>query len=360
MTELDEKTERLVRLAAESSVNGILLVTQPGFAWLTGGGSNRIDGSRETGNGALLVRADGRRFIIANSIEMPRLVAEELGAGWEPIEYPWTHDHARPDTVARLAHDAAGGAVGGDWPLPDVTVMDRALVRARAPLTHAEVDRYRVLGADAGRALGSIARQLTPGLQERQVARRVHDAAASINARAVVLLVAADDRLARFRHPAPTARVWARTVMIAACIERGGLIVALSRIVSAGAVPDDLSRRTEATARVFGRLLQASVPAADGRTLFSVAQRAYEEAGFKGEEARHHQGGAIGYRPRDWIAHPASEERIERRQALAWNPSITGTKVEDTVLLTETGQELITTTPGWPALTQGAAGILIL
>ena len=96
----------------------------------------------------------------------------------------------------------------------------------------------------------------------------------------------------------------------------------------------------------------------DGRTLFHVAQRAYADVGFSGEEQKHHQGGAIGYRSREWIAHPASEETVQERQAFAWNPSITGTKVEDTALLTERGIELISSSPGWPTLEAGAAGIL--
>ena len=77
MTDLDDKTERLVRAARDHALGGILIVSQPGFSWLTDGRSNRIDGSRENGSGALFVRADGRRYVIANAIEMPRLVGEE-------------------------------------------------------------------------------------------------------------------------------------------------------------------------------------------------------------------------------------------------------------------------------------------
>jgi Xaa-Pro aminopeptidase len=362
MKELEEKTERLTRLAAEANVGGILMVTQPGFAWLTGGGSNRIDGSRENGNGALFVRADGRRFVIANVIEMPRLLDEELAGGeWEPIEYPWTEEHARPDTLARLARNLSSeAAVGADWPLAGVTHMDRALARARALLTQWEVERYRLLGAEAGSAIGALGRSLEPDLEESTIAQMINDAAASIGARAVVVLAAADDRIARFRHPVPTARRWKRLVLIVTCIQRSGLTVAISRMVSAGNASDDVLVRTRAAAEVFGRMLDATVAGTEGRALFATAQRAYEDVGFKGEETRHHQGGAIGYRSREWIAHPASEENVQARQAFAWNPSITGTKVEDTALLTENGLELITTSPGWPALPHGAAGILVI
>jgi len=61
MHEIEEKVERLARLAAARGLGGILLNTQPNFAWLTGGRSNQVDGSRENGSGSLLVSARGMR-----------------------------------------------------------------------------------------------------------------------------------------------------------------------------------------------------------------------------------------------------------------------------------------------------------
>ena len=360
MTDLDDKTERLVRVARDHAVGGILVVSQPGFAWLTDGRSNGIDGSRENGSGALFVRADGRRYVIANAIEMPRLAGEELaGEDWEPIEYPWVEDHARPEIVAHLAAQTVntGTRLGADWPLAGARLIDKPLSAARALLTPSEAARYRKLGADAGRAMGEIARGLEPGMSEHDVARRITDGAAALGGRATVVLVAADQRIARFRHPVPTSAVWRSAVMLVACIQRQGLVVALSRVVSAGAPDEDLTRRTEACAGVFRQLLEATRPGATGSDLFSAAVRAYADTGFAGEEQRHHQGGAIGYRSREWVAHPASEEVVQARQAFAWNPSITGTKVEDTALLTENGIEIITATADWQTI-DGASGIL--
>jgi antitoxin VapB len=352
MTELDEKTERLARLAHASHADGVLLSLQPNFAWLSGGQSNRIDGSTDAGAGSLLVTVSGKRFIVANTIEMPRLRDEALhGLGFGSIEYPWTRDHDDPAAVPRAVRDAgAASRIAADAPLADCVDVSAAIVQAQVPLTDAEVTRYRALAADVASAVESLCRTLEPGESEGGIACRVNQAAALAGARAIVTLVGADDRIARFRHPVPTSAPWLRTLLVGICAERNGLVVALSRIVSAGPPSDTLRGRTSATAAVFGALLSATYANATGADLFKIAADAYTAAGHPGEEARHHQGGAIGYRSRDWIAHPGSRQIVQRRQAFAWNPSITGTKVEDTALLIEDGLDLITATRDWPRI----------
>ena len=64
----------------------------------------------------------------------------------------------------------------------------------------------------------------------------------------------------------------------------------------------------------------------------------------------HHQGGATGYKTRDWVAHPHSTEIIvQPNQAFAWNPSITGTKMRGNLSYrpTENSLEIITATPAF-------------
>jgi Xaa-Pro aminopeptidase len=353
LDEFDSKRYRLARLCHDAGVAGVLLSTQASFAWLTGGRTNRIDGSRELGAGTLLATADGRIHVIANAIEMPRLATEELdGFPVHPVEYPWTDEHKAPDTVCRLARRVAGDSerLAGDWPLPGVTLIDRAVARARVPLTPAEVTRYRALGGEAAAAIEEMCRALEPDLEEVEVARRASDALGKIGARAIVLLVAGDDRIAKFRHPVPTTARWRKTVLVAVCAQRQGLVAALSRIVSQGPVDPAIAERTRATAAVFASLLDATRPGATGAELYAVAASSYRREGFPGEEQRHHQGGATGYKSREWVAHPASEERAGAPQAFAWNPSITGTKIEDTAIVTAEAVELITATGKWPTL----------
>lgn len=352
--EIEEKLERLARVIADQGLSGVLINTQPNFAWLSAGGSNGIDSSREAGVGTLLVRRDGRRFVLANRIELTRLLTEQLnGQGYEPIDFGWEDEKANPSLPAEVALSLVdkGLPLGSDSPMgSSVRVVDQAVARARYQLTADEIVRFRLLGQEAGEAIGRMARSLVPGLSEREVARRAADSLAAIGAASVVALVAADERLGLFRHPPPTDLCWNKTVMIVVCARRGGLIASLSRIVCDGEVPEDLRTRTRATARVDASLLDATKPGATGAALYEVAARAYRTAGFPGEEHLHHQGGAAGYRTRDWVAHPACTELVQDFQAFAWNPSITGSKVEETCIAFANGIEIITTTPGWPAI----------
>lgn len=348
--EVEEKVERLTRLLAAENLGGVLLTGHHNFAWLTAGGRSGIDQTREAGAGALFVRADGHRFVLANGIEMPRLLAEELsGLDFEPIEYGWEDEKTKPALGVEHARKLMEGdaALGADSAADGVRGIETQVGRARYRLTDDELARFRLLGHDAGEAVARVARKIEPGLTEREVARRAVEALAAHDIQSVVTLVAADERLANFRHPVPTNKIWEKTVMIVVCARRAGLIASLTRIVCAGDVPEDLRRRTRATAEVNAALFARTKAGATGKELYEVAAREYAAQGFRGEQHLHHQGGAAGYRTRDWVAHPACDEVVVERQAFAWNPSITGTKTEETCFMIDGEIEFITASPGW-------------
>jgi Xaa-Pro aminopeptidase len=352
--EIGEKTERLLRLISQAKLGGLLINSQPNFSWLTAGARNGIDLSRENGAGTLFLRRDGTRFVFANKIEMDRLLTEELeGQGYQPVEFAWEEEKGNPSLIADLASSLVTEALPLGCDLPsggDVRVVNSEIARARHQLTAAEVDRFKLLGQDAGKAIGDMARTVKPGMTEREVARRAVDALTAVGAYPVVTLVAADDRLKRFRHPLPTDLQWKRVLMIVVCARRSGLIVSLSRIVCDGRIPEELGSRTRGSAFVNARLFAGTRPDVSGRELYELAARAYIEVGFPGEERLHHQGGAAGYQTRDWVAHPLSTEQVQSPQAFAWNPSIAGSKVEETCIAYQDGIEIITASPGWPSI----------
>lgn len=344
-------------LAAEN-LGGALISSQHNFSWLTAGSTNGVDTSREPGVAALFVRRDGKRFVLASRIEMARLLAEEISAEeFEPVEFAWEEEKASSsfllDRTRALLNEKT--EVGSDLPLGSRTI-EGSLARCRYQLTSHEIERFRLLGQEAGRAIGNLVRTLSGGETEKEVARRAVDTLAANGIHAVVRLAAADERIEKFRHPVPTDKRWESTLMVVVCARREGLIASLTRIVSSRAVSDELRRRTLAAARVNAELLAATREGTTGAELYGVAARAYAKEGFAGEERLHHQGGACGYRTRDWVAHPSSQERVQINQAFAWNPSVTGTKVEETCITFNEGIEPITATPDWPQITVEAGG----
>ena len=84
--------------------------------------------------------------------------------------------------------------------------------------------------------------------------------------------------------------------------------------------------------------------------IYAEGQKAYASVGFKDEWRLHHQGGSCGYLPRDVFASPGEPVAALADQAFAWNPSITGTKSEDTILCRQDGPEVMGMSDNWPRI----------
>ncbi len=357
--ELEEKTRRITAMLDREGLDAVLLNAQHNFAWLSCGGTNGIDHSRDNGAATLMVTRDGRRYVLANNIEMSRMLAEELSADdFEPVEFTWQAEKGSGNIVLNIARDLVGGSrIATDIVLSsDAAPIEGKIAACRYQLTADELDRFRALGRDAGMAMQRTIEDLKVGETELSVAEKIRHALGDGGMESVVTLVAADDRIARFRHPVPTANNWNKTLLLVTCARRNGLIASLSRIVCVGEVPADLLKRTKAAAYVNASLMDATRPGATGAELYETAANAYIETGYGGEIDLHHQGGAAGYRTRDWTAHPTSTEVVQLNQAFAWNPSITGTKVEETCIAGADGIEVITRSPGVPVITTEVNG----
>lgn len=353
-SEIEIKTERLTRMMSEANLGGVLINAQHNFAWLTGGKSNAINSSVENGACFLFIRRDGQRFVLSNNIELTRFLTEEISAAdFEPIEFSWQDEKSSGDFIFETAQSLLNksGEIASDLLFkPDIRAIENLIAPCRYSLTIAEIGRYRKLGREAGEILGEIYRQIAPGETEIEIARKVRDALAVRQINSVVTLVGADERIEQFRHPIPTEKVWKKVVLIAVCAKREGLIANLTRIACVGQIPDELRRKTGAVARISAEIISATRCGKSGAELFQTAATAYAEQGYAGEIGRHHQGGATGYKTRDWTAHPKSAEKIVLSQAFAWNPTVAGTKTEETFILTENGAEILTASPHFPSI----------
>jgi antitoxin VapB len=198
--------------------------------------------------------------------------------------------------------------------------------------------------------MDSAVRAVRPGQTEYQIAGLLAHQAERRGVRAVVNLIATDERIFAFRHPLPTDKKLERYAMLVLCGRRWGLVCSVTRFVHFGQLPDGLRRKAEVVALVDATFIAGTRPGRLLGEIFQQAMGAYAETGFPDEWHLHHQGGPAAYEPREYLATPHSTDVVSVGQAYAWNPSITGTKSEDTILVGEVGNEVLTAIKNWPTL----------
>jgi antitoxin VapB len=344
--EFSQKQNRIQALLVKHELDALLLRRASSFAWATCGAASYVNTATTNGEATLLATPSGRH-LITNNIEATRLAQEEkLGAqGWEFRVVPW---HDTQDTVAELTR---GLRLGADGPYPGAIDLSGDLACLRANLTPEEGERFRALGRLCAEAMDSAARAVRPGQTEYQIAGLLAREAESRGVQAIVNLIATDGRIFAFRHPLPTDKKLERYAMLVLCGRRWGLVSSVTRFVHFGQLPDDLRRKAEAVARVDATFIAATRPGQTLGQIFRQATATYAETGFSDEWHLHHQGGPAGYEPREYAATPNSADVVSVGQVYAWNPSITGTKSEDTILVGDEGNEVLTSIDGWPTLT---------
>ncbi len=332
----EERRQRLRGAMDRLGLGAVLLRRPANFAWYTGGADNRVDHSDPLGVATVLVTA-GTEYVVADNIEAPRMREEETPS-LEVVEHPW-HEEAAP-----LYKELSDGApLAADFPLQGARDVLEEITPLRYVLDEEAVELYKRAGAETSAAMEQAAASLSAGTTEDEAAANLTSACRRRGLKTPVVLVAADDRIASYRHPIPHGTPIRRRAMLVVCAEKNGLYVSLTRIVHLVEEPDeDFERRQLACEEILHRMREEATRT--GHSLadaFAYCKRFYAEAGFPDEWRLHHQGGIAGYAAREVIATPKTRQAIEVGQAFAWNPSITGAKAEETFVLTEDGPEMI-------------------
>ena len=350
-SELALKLERARQLLEKYSVDGLLLRRASSFAWATAGAASYVNTASSEGASTLLITRDGLHLVTSN-IEAPRLEQEEglAAQGWQWHIGHWWEGQA---ALTRLIE---GMRLAADVPFSGARDVSADMARLRALLTPAEGERFRQLGRLCAAAMAAAARSVRPGMSELEIAARLGEETQQRGVQPIVNLVATDERMLHYRHPLPTAKTLQRYALLVLSGRKAGLVCSISRLVHFGPMPAATRTRVEAALHVNAALISATRPGRGLGEILAAGQAAYAAAGFPEEWRNHHQGGMTGYEPREYLALPASADLVQAGQAVAWNPSLAGAKVEDTILVGQAANEIITAIPGWPVDEITAAG----
>jgi Xaa-Pro aminopeptidase len=355
--EIKEKDRRVREFLKSNNLKGLILKRQANFSWMTCGGLNLVGITTEFGVTTLLI-TENSKYLISNVIEAPRMIHEEglERQGFVVNTFPW-HEDQEPSIVKEIVGE---GPLGSDAPFPNAMVLPEEVAKLRYSLTPEEQKRYRWLGKKVSMALEKTMMKTKKGEKESAVVGRLCKELWKDRIDPVTLMSAADDRISNFRHPIPTEKKVEKYLMVSVNARKWGLIVSLTRFIHFGKIPEELRKKYETNVYIDCSMMAHTRPGIPAKEVLQKGIDAYQEKGYPEEWQFHHQGGSIGYTGRDYRVHFKSSDIIQENQAFTWNPSIAGTKSEDTILATSKGPEMITYPILYPTLSLSVAGISFL
>jgi len=353
-SEVREKERRVREFLRSKGFSALLLKRQANFSWMTCGGLNLVGITTDIGQTTLLITQD-EKFAITNNIEGPRIEKEELLSeqGYTIKTFPWYEDRE-----VQIVKDIVGnGGLASDWPFPGATPVPEEVARLRYSLTNEELERYKWLGDKVSFALEKTLSETKPEEKESEAVGRLLAELWKDRIDIVTVMAAADERAFNFRHPIPTEKRVKRYLMVSVNARKWGLIVSLTRFVHFGKTPSDLKKKYMDNVLIDCTFMAHTRPGVVATEVLKKGIVMYEKLGYPDEWKLHHQGGSIGYTGRDYRTNFQTNEVVQENQAFTWNPSLTGTKSEDTIVAKKNGPEMITKPILYPTISVEVEGL---
>jgi antitoxin VapB len=355
--EVKLKFEKVQQFLDEKNLDAVLLGTNANFSWLTAGGDDHLEIIDKTGSAMIFVTKK-EMTVIANNNEIDRLKTEAFGevASLFNFEVPnWYDPQGTDNALKKLGSNLKYGA---DVPREGARMIKDDFASLRYDLTEAEIERFRWLGQHTAAAVEAVAHEIVPGMTEHEIEAAMSAKMLADDIFPTVLLIATDERIFNFRHPIPSEKKLDKYAHLVLCARRWGLVISFTRCVYFGQALADLKHKQEAAAYVDAVFMSETKPGAVVGRILDKAKDAYAQQGFPNEWQHHHQGGLIGYEPREYIAFSESTQSVRANQAFGWNPTVQGTKSEDSILVKDDGLEILTLTTKWPAIDVEIDGVV--
>ena len=345
--EFTEKLEQIRALLKKKRKSAALVTRQANFSWLACGAEARVALNSDKSSALWLVTKEDV-YLIANGIELPRLKGEALGRlKYEAVEYAWHEPEGLAKVVSEIVDPKRVLSDSSD-------LVSRPQPEAFAPLRYSlcreEVARLRHLGKALEAAMAAAAFEIRIEETEEEIAAQMSAAAVGVGLTPVVVLVGVDERIRRYQHPLPTSKKLKRHAMLIMCARYQGLIASMTRTVFFGDIPQALAAKHKAACSIDVRLQQSTKVDAVTGEILQAGLNHYGTVRYGDEWKAHHQGGPCGYFPREYIVTPETKTPVAAYQPFAWNPTVSGTKSEDTILVTPKGIDLITKSDNWPTV----------
>ena len=345
--EVDRKLEFICKTLTETKAIALRLRGTDWFAWATAGGSNTVLLTAETGVAEILITAD-TAWVLTDEIEAQRLQDEEIPDNFQMHIYPWADVAQRETFVKEIT---GGGNVMSDRPNAEEMAIAPSLQSRKQAMMSSELERYRRVGSLASEAMTEVLSAAKPEWTEYQLAGAGAEALWARGLHPALTLVAGERRLPLYRHATATAEQIGKQAMLVFCARGNGLYANLTRFVCFGSLEKQHSELHRQVREIEAAGLDSCRPGVSLNAVYDTLKKAYEQHGYPQAIREHHQGGTTGYLAREIVANPATSDVLAENTAVAWNPSLSGAKIEDTFVISSDGKlENLTFDRNWPSV----------
>lgn len=348
MSEVQNKLSNIRKVLASQGAAGVRFKGVDWFSWITGGGNSVVLLAAETGVAEVVV-TEQKAVVLTNHIEALRLKEEELPKDFEVLVSHWQDLSGSDKFVRELC---GNGKVLSDRPSQSESSLPLEIQELKLIMSPEEITRYRALGTEAAQAMTEALVISDPTWTENRLAGEAARGLWKRGIHPTLVMVAGAKRLEKHRHPFPTNEVLGHRAMMVFCARRHGLYACFSRFVSFGRPSPLEAERMKKVAQIESEILNASKPGTKLSRIFETASASYKNIGHENETRNQHFGGITGYNARETFARPVqagqTDWTLKEGMVLAWNPTLPGSKIEDTVLVTRNSVEVLTMDPQWP------------
>lgn len=336
LTECDPRISQL-RALYHRRGNSAIVLTQPmNLSWLLGG---RMQiGIAGSGAVCTAVINDAEVVLITNNIEARRLQEEEVGDVPRILALPWADGEPAVQAQAELA---------GNAPLLEADCAEE-LQQLRSCLQGTQEQEAAQVAALCSSAVERAVLLIHPGMTEWEASGVLSGCAVANGLIPNVLFTPADEHIARYRHALSGPYPLKKTMMLSMGAQKNGLYASITRFVSFGRPEEVFLSAQEKTCQVAAMLYSETRPGKQYGTLFAQLKRCYAKVGAGEQIALHHQGGMGGFQTRENRLTPDQPGQVQAHQLYAWNPSVTGFKSEDMLLVGENENRILTRTEIFP------------
>jgi len=351
--EIKRRHQSVADFLKEQSLDGILLTRPSSFAWFTAG-CDSTRGSLAEVTAALFITPDAR-VVLTGSTDSALLFDRQLpGLGFQLKERPWQE----PRSVL-MGDVCRGRRVACDRPFERCTDVAPHLSGMRLPLASFEIRRLRETGRLVAHAVEATARGLQIGETEAEIAGQLAHRVIRHGIQPVRIQVVADGQSERYRHWSFGQDQVHRSCTVSLVARGEGLHVATSRTVSFG-----MPRRELRSAHLNALLVQAtgmffSQSQWELHETWKRVERIYEKFGHSEEWHFADQGCVTGYELCEAPIVPRSEFRLAAGMPVTWQTSIGPALAIDTILVSESGFEVLTPMESWPQVEVDIKGVKV-